>query len=67
MVLRGLTFKISKGEKIGIVGRTGAGKSTIFLALTRMIELSQGKIMIDGKDIAQMKLSDLRKRITVIP
>ena len=55
------------GEKIGIVGRTGAGKSTISMALSRIVELSGGKIVIDGVDIAQIDLTQLRKRITFIP
>lgn len=51
-VLRKLTFTASPGEKIGVVGRTGAGKSTISMALTRIVELVSGKIEIDGMDIS---------------
>lgn len=65
-MLKGLTFKIMGGQKIGIVGRTGAGKSTIGNALTRMIELEGGKITIDGVNIANIPLQDLREQITII-
>ena len=67
IVLKNLTFDINSGEKIGVVGRTGAGKSTICLAISRIVEIFEGKIFIDGVDIAQIKLEDLRSRITVIP
>jgi len=50
--LNGLNFKVKGGEKIGIVGRTGAGKSTIALAITRIIELKSGSIFLDGLDIS---------------
>lgn len=67
VVLRDLSFNIKSGEKIGVVGRTGAGKSTICLALSRIVEIFEGQIFIDGVDIGQIKLEDLRSRITVIP
>ena len=67
LVLKNLSFKVKKGEKIGVVGRTGAGKSTICLALSRIVELHKGSILIDGIDIAKIRLDDLRARITVIP
>lgn len=51
-VLHNLSFKINKGEKIGVVGRTGAGKSTICLAISRIVEIFKGKIIIDGIDIS---------------
>lgn len=51
LVLKGLSFSIKGGHKIGIVGRTGAGKSTISLALTRIVEIEKGNILIDGLDI----------------
>jgi len=59
-VLRGLSFEIEGGKKIGIVGRTGAGKSTISLAISRIVELESGSIKIDGLDISQLKLDHLR-------
>lgn len=67
LVLKELTFEVAKGERIGVVGRTGAGKSTICLCISRILELSEGSIIIDGLDISQMDLKDLRSRITVIP
>lgn len=53
--------------KVGIVGRTGAGKSTLTLGLFRIIEASQGHIFIDGLDVAKLGLHELRSRITIIP
>ncbi len=66
-VLRGVTFATKPGEKVGIVGRTGAGKSSLLQALFRIVELNAGKIAIDGKDISEMGLDVLRKRLSVIP
>jgi ABC-type multidrug transport system fused ATPase/permease subunit len=67
LVLRGVNCDIVDGEKIGIVGRTGAGKSSLTLALFRIIEASGGSIVIDGVNIASMGLQDLRSRITILP
>ncbi|KRF85628.1 multidrug resistance-associated protein 1 isoform X8 [Drosophila virilis] len=67
LVLRGVSFNISGGQKVGIVGRTGAGKSSLTLALFRIIESAGGKILIDGIDIATMGLHMLRSRLTIIP
>lgn len=67
IVLKDLSFRVHPGEKIGIVGRTGAGKSTICLGISRIVELQEGQILIDGIDISQIRLDDLRSRITVIP
>ncbi|KAL7746057.1 hypothetical protein RI367_008638 [Sorochytrium milnesiophthora] len=66
-VLRNLNLKIRGGEKIGICGRTGAGKSTITLSLFRIIEAVAGSIEIDGQDISNVGLADLRSRLTIIP
>jgi ABC-type multidrug transport system fused ATPase/permease subunit len=66
-VLRGVGFKISPGEKVGIVGRTGAGKSSLALALFRGLEAEEGKILIDGVDIGLIGLQDLRESITIVP
>ena len=67
VVLKELNVDIQPGEKIGIVGRTGAGKSTLCLSLCRILEALDGKIEIDGVDISSVGLSDLRDRITIIP
>ncbi|XP_011264384.1 multidrug resistance-associated protein 1 isoform X2 [Camponotus floridanus] len=67
LVLHGLTFGVHGGEKIGIVGRTGAGKSSLTLSLFRIIEAAHGKILIDDIDISKMGLHDLRSRLTIIP
>lgn len=53
--------------KVGIVGRTGAGKSSLTLGLFRIIEASQGHIFIDGVDVAKLGLHELRSKITIIP
>ncbi|KAH8428477.1 ATP-binding cassette transporter YOR1 [Aspergillus melleus] len=66
-VLKGLTMDIRGGERIGIVGRTGAGKSSIMAALFRMTELSGGSIKIDDTDISRIGLHELRTRLTIIP
>ena len=52
---------------MGVVGRTGAGKSSLTLALFRIIESAGGSIVVDGKTIADMGLHDLRKKLTIIP
>ncbi|KVI00797.1 AAA+ ATPase domain-containing protein [Cynara cardunculus var. scolymus] len=66
-VLHGLSFTISPTEKVGIVGRTGAGKSTMINALFRMVELEKGRILIDNYDISSFGLTDLRKVLGIIP
>jgi ABC-type multidrug transport system fused ATPase/permease subunit len=66
-VIKGISMDVRGGEKIGIVGRTGAGKSTIMTALYRLVELSSGTVEIDGLDISKMGLRDLRSHISIIP
>ncbi|CAG8540389.1 15319_t:CDS:10 [Funneliformis mosseae] len=66
-VLHHISFNIKGSEKVGIVGRTGSGKSTIALSLFRFIEPSSGKILIDDIDINSIGVEDLRSRITIIP
>ncbi|KAL4151112.1 hypothetical protein PRNP1_010498 [Phytophthora ramorum] len=66
-VLKGLSFNIHNNEKIGIVGRTGAGKSSLTMALFRINELVSGRILIDGVDIATMPLRTLRSSLSIIP
>ncbi|KYB25508.1 putative multidrug resistance-associated protein lethal(2)03659-like Protein [Tribolium castaneum] len=67
LVLKGVNFSINGGEKVGIVGRTGAGKSSLTLALFRIIEAAEGEILIDGVNIADLGLHTLRSRLTIIP
>lgn len=67
LVLRGLSMHVQGGERIGIVGRTGAGKSSIMSTLFRLVEISSGRITIDGIDIATIGLHDLRSRLAIIP
>ncbi|EQC41436.1 hypothetical protein SDRG_01404 [Saprolegnia diclina VS20] len=67
LVLRHVSFEIASGEKIGIVGRTGAGKSSLAMALFRLYPLACGAISIDGRDIASLSLPTLRRQISIIP
>ena len=62
-----MCLRVPAGEKIGIIGRTGTGKSSLFNALCRMSEISEGCIMIDGDDISKLDLYEHRKRLSVIP
>ncbi|NWS95557.1 MRP7 protein, partial [Mionectes macconnelli] len=65
--LDGVSFTVYPGEKLGIVGRTGSGKSTLFLALFRMVELKSGRILLDGVDSQLVGLEELRSRLAIIP
>uniref|UniRef100_A0A8D0R0I7 ABC-type glutathione-S-conjugate transporter n=1 Tax=Sus scrofa TaxID=9823 RepID=A0A8D0R0I7_PIG len=67
LAVRDVSFKIHAGEKVGIVGRTGAGKSSLAGGLLRLLEAAEGGIWIDGVPIAQVGLHTLRSRITIIP
>ncbi|PWY79218.1 ABC transporter [Aspergillus heteromorphus CBS 117.55] len=66
-VLDGLSFTMEDNQRVGVVGRTGAGKSSLTLALFRFLEARQGRIIIDGLDISQLKLQALRSRLAIIP
>jgi ABC-type multidrug transport system fused ATPase/permease subunit len=66
-VLKGLSMSLSPGEKIGVIGRTGAGKSSIMTVIYRMVELASGSISIDGVDISTVGLAQLRKGLSIIP
>jgi ABC-type multidrug transport system fused ATPase/permease subunit len=67
LAVRNISFNVNKHEKVGVVGRTGAGKSTLTLALFRIIEAADGHIEIDGVDTSQIGLSDLRQKLSIIP
>ncbi|KAJ8773220.1 hypothetical protein K2173_028397 [Erythroxylum novogranatense] len=67
LVLRGISCKIEGGHKIGIVGRTGSGKTTLISALFRLVEPEGGMIVVDGIDISKIGLHDLRSRFGIIP
>eukprot|EP01117_Protostelium_nocturnum_P005317 TRINITY_DN1935_c0_g2_i1.p1 TRINITY_DN1935_c0_g2~~TRINITY_DN1935_c0_g2_i1.p1 ORF type:complete len:1401 (-),score=492.82 TRINITY_DN1935_c0_g2_i1:3171-7373(-) len=66
-VLKGISIAIKPREKIGVVGRTGAGKSSLMLTLFRMMELHEGEIFVDGVNIAKLGLDDLRRNLSIIP
>ncbi|XP_059141156.1 multidrug resistance-associated protein 1-like [Physella acuta] len=66
-VLKSVSFEVNAQEKVGIVGRTGAGKSSLTQALFRLVEPAGGKIIIDEIDISQLGLHDLRSKITILP
>lgn len=57
-----VTFRVEPGEKLGIVGRTGSGKSSLFLVLFRLLEPSAGRVLLDGVDTSQLELAELRSR-----
>ena len=67
IVLKNINFHLKPGEHLGVVGRTGSGKSTITLCLFRILEAYSGKIYIDGVDISKVGLKKLRNSITIIP
>jgi len=67
LVLKGVSLTIRPGEKIGVVGRTGSGKSTLMQTLFRMVEIESGQIMIDGVNTKLLGLSALRSKLTIIP
>jgi len=67
LVVKNINVTIKPGEKVGIVGRTGAGKSSLTLALFRIIESAEGEIQIDDQNVSEIGLNDLRGRLTIIP
>ncbi|ESR35336.1 hypothetical protein CICLE_v10004149mg [Citrus x clementina] len=67
LVLKGISCTFEGGHKIGIVGRTGSGKTTFIGALFRLVEPAGGKILVDGIDISKLGLHDLRSRFGIIP
>ncbi|XP_066602982.1 ATP-binding cassette sub-family C member 5-like isoform X3 [Prorops nasuta] len=67
LVLHDISFTVKSGEKIGIVGRTGAGKSSLLAVLFRLVEISDGSIKIDDIDISTIDLETLRSKLSIIP
>ncbi|KAH8103325.1 P-loop containing nucleoside triphosphate hydrolase protein [Cristinia sonorae] len=67
LVLKGVTFDVNGGEKIGIVGRTGAGKSSLLQALFKVVNPQRGSITIDGRDLQDVGLTTLRTRLALVP
>ncbi len=65
-VLKGVSFEIARGQKVAIVGHTGAGKSTLIGLLTRMVDVQRGRILIDGVDIRRLRLADLRALFSIV-
>jgi ABC-type multidrug transport system fused ATPase/permease subunit len=65
--LRGLSFKLQAGEKLGVIGRTGGGKSSIIVALLRLTECESGQVLVDGQDLKEIGLNKLRQSIAMIP
>ena len=67
LALNGVSIKILPKERVGICGRTGSGKSTLTLALFRIVELVSGSIELDGRNVAELGLQTLRRALTIIP
>ncbi|KAL2609529.1 hypothetical protein R1flu_028102 [Riccia fluitans] len=67
LVLKGISISIEGGHKVGVVGRTGSGKSTLILALFRIVEAAEGQTIIDGLDVSTLGLNDLRSKLSLIP
>ena len=67
LALNSVSFTVEAGEKIGVVGRTGSGKSSLTVSLFRLVELSDGNILVDDVDIATLSLSRLRSGLSIIP
>lgn len=65
-VLKGLSFEVRDGETVGIAGATGAGKSTLVKLLLRLYDVTDGQVLLDGRDVRSVKLADLRRRIALV-
>lgn len=65
--LQGVSFVVEGGAKVGLVGRTGSGKSSLFLTLYRMVEPCGGRVLIDGVDVSVLGLRHLRGMMSIIP
>jgi ATP-binding cassette subfamily C (CFTR/MRP) protein 1 len=67
LVLKGVNLSIKARDKVGVVGRTGAGKSSLLTVFLRLVELESGIVIVDGVDLSTIGLNALRSRIAVIP
>jgi ABC-type multidrug transport system fused ATPase/permease subunit len=67
LVIRDLSLKIQPGQKVGVCGRSGSGKSSLVLTLLRLLELREGEILIDGEDVSKMPRATLRTQLTTLP
>lgn len=67
LVLKGVSVSIKGGEMVGVIGRTGSGKSTLMVAMLRLVELAGGSIKVDNVDLANLGLDHIRRSITIIP
>ncbi|MDI1463734.1 ATP-binding cassette domain-containing protein [Catellatospora sp. KI3] len=67
LALDEVSFHVPAGAKVGIVGRTGSGKSSLFSSLLRFVEIEQGRIVVDGVDVGTLRLEELRGRVAIIP
>lgn len=65
-VLRGVSFSISYGQKVGLCGRSGSGKSSLIQALLRMADMAEGQILVDGEDISKLPRSLVRQRLSCL-
>ncbi|MCB0640215.1 MAG: ATP-binding cassette domain-containing protein, partial [Phaeodactylibacter sp.] len=65
--LNNVTFSLKPGEKMAVIGRTGSGKSTLADLLVRMYDVTSGQIEIDGQDVRELDLANLRRRIGYVP
>ena len=65
--VEGISFHVKSGQTIGVIGGTGAGKSTLVNLIPRLYDASQGQVLIDGVDVAQMDGKQLRKAIGIVP
>lgn len=66
-VLKGISFNVAPRQRIGVVGRTGSGKSSLALALFRLLAPREGSVTVDGIDLATLRVSDVRSRLAIIP
>src|SRR5262249_36128936 len=66
-VLRGVTFEVPPGTRLGIAGATGAGKTTLISLLGRFYDPTEGQILLDGIDLCDLKVADLRRQFGIVP